>query len=87
LDYIRLQPKGVPYHIAYQFVHQHFTKLNDFEGMIKGCVSARLLSLENTSEGFVLKAISKQDKLSTRGSSGDYTRGTQSLPLTKDSTK
>lgn len=77
LDYVRSQPQGVPYATAYQYVHQHFTKLSDFEGMVKGAVQAGLITMENHAGGFTLRAVAKKVNEVARASLTDSTRVTK----------
>lgn len=48
---------AVDYSTAYQHVHRHFPALKDFEDMIKGAVSAKLIRLTPTPQGVILEAV------------------------------
>lgn len=46
---------GVPYAVAYQFVHQHFPNAKDFENIVMGAMKAGLITMTMTPQGYILR--------------------------------
>jgi hypothetical protein len=51
IQFVRVKPEGVPYSIAYQFVHQHFPDARNIEGIFTGAIRAGLVEIIVTEKG------------------------------------
>jgi hypothetical protein len=56
IQFVKAKPEGVPYAVAYQFVHRHFPDARNIEGIFTGAIRAGLLEIVPTTEGPWLRA-------------------------------
>lgn len=55
ISFIRAKTEGVPYAVAYEFIHRHFPDARNIEGIFTGAIRAGLVEIVATAQGPWLK--------------------------------
>lgn len=52
IKFVQASNEGLPYQVAYQYVHSHFPTFRDFEGMVAGAIQSGQIRLDATTQLF-----------------------------------
>lgn len=59
ISFIAGKPQGIPYNVAYAFIHAHFPDVKDFENILQGAIKAGFITMTNEAGVLVLKPVPK----------------------------